>query len=303
MNSVAKSAGRGCARSVLIYGISAVVGLTLMCCLVFFPLWYVNENRLDPLYLFIPFGLFIVILVGGGLGSLLLVVKLRQRSLDAAFVPLGLQGSSYNLYFRQYHGRYRGREVAVYVMRGPRADLEIQTAVQARLGVSSRQSETQVAADLLGQKTLTLPDVDLSGLSVFAPDPTWTGDLMRRPGLPALLRRMVTPLPGFVRQNVLLRPGWLRLQASGGTATLQFNISIPPEAARQALDDLLNLAEQMEEQPAPQQGEELTPMEESAARMRKFPTGLVTALVIGSTLVCIVGGGILITLLVLNFAP
>jgi hypothetical protein len=303
MNAVAKSAGRGCTRSLLVYGLSAVVGLLLICCFVFVPLWYVNANNLDPLYLFIPFGLLIIILLGAAVGFPLLVILLRKRSLDATFSPLGLQGSSYNLYFRQYHGTYRGREVAVYIARGPIVDLEVKTPLRTRLGVSSSQSETAFAADLLGKQRLSLPDLDLTGLNIFAPEPAWTGDLLRRPGLLTLLRRMVTPLPGFVRQNVILRPGWLRLQTSGGTAALQFNITIPPAAARQALEDLINLAEQMEDQPAPQQVQETTALEESAQRMRKFPTALVTALVIGSTIVCIFGGGILITLLLLNFAP
>ena len=303
MNAVAKSAGRGCTRTAAIYGISSVVGLLLICCLVFLPLWYVNENNLDPLYLFIPFGVLIVLLLGAAIGFPLLVVMARKRSLDAAFTPLGLHGSSYNLFFWQYHGNYRGREVAVYVGRGPIVDVEVKTPLRTRLGVASSASETAFAADLLGKQRLSLPEVDLSGLNVFAPDPFWAGNLLHQSGLPELLRRLVTPLPGFVRQNVILRPGWLRLQSSGSTATLQFNITIPPAAARQVLDELMRLVEAMETQPAPQQEEQQNAWEESAQRMRKFPTGLVTALVIGSTLVCILGGGILITLLVLRFAP
>ena len=176
------------------------------------------------------------------IGGLLFVgaIMRRTKKLDAMFVPLGLEGSAYLSFFRQYHGTVHGRQVAVYLRRGPILEIEIATPIRTRLGITEHQSDTSFFADMAGQKPLVLTDPDLAALTVFALDEAWARSLLTNTTATDALRRL-TALGStiFTRQQVILRPETLKLMLTGNRKL--FGIDINAEQARLWVDDLIRV--------------------------------------------------------------
>ncbi len=63
--------------------IGGLIGLPLLCCFVFIPLYLVNENDLSAGYLLVPLLLLALILSGGGVLAVVLMVR-RQRQDDSS---------------------------------------------------------------------------------------------------------------------------------------------------------------------------------------------------------------------------
>jgi len=259
----------------------------LACLLIFLPLSFVSRSNLSIWYLIIPASLFLFILIGGSIGMMFFVFARRARHLDTVFTPLGLTGQLYQMLFRQYHGSVEGREVGVYLYRGPSLELDISSSLQTRLGVTQKQRDTLFLARLFNREPLPLTDPALDGLTVFALDEDWARKLLARPGVPELLQRLAAFESSFTRRHVLLRPGWIRLHLFGSRNLLDFNFDITPEQARQWLDDLLALIRIAEGLPVPQVTDEESSAERLASSMRSRSPYLLPAITIGAILAVI----------------
>ena len=261
MSTFAKDLARGCGRSVTFQIIAMVVGLPLSCLFVFVPLIFLSAMAYQPwaivvaaLMWFVPFVALIV-------GIPAVVVWRRNARLDPIFTPLGLEPDVYMTFFRQYHGTARGRQVDVYFYRGPVLEIEVDTALQARLGVTGPQADTRAFAGLVGRQPLALDDPALRDLTVFAPDAAWARALLSDPRVVGLLRRLIdVEGSNFTRHQVILRPGTLKLMLSGNRKLLGFEVL--PEQGQAWLDDLLRLVEQFEAGPAPQETAQLSALEQ-----------------------------------------
>lgn len=300
--SVAKSAGRGLLGSFLIYIVAAIIVGCLGCVLVILPMTLYSSGNYPDWLIIVPPVLFLLIVFGGGAALMFGTLGSRKRRLNAAFGPYGLTGSSYNLTFRQYHGLVRGRKVDVYFYRGPVLDIDISTPLQTRLGVASSASDTGFFARMFNRTPLGLHP-NLNDLLVFPHEEGWARAALAEPGIVALLRSLVAPSGDFTRQNVLLRPGTLRIQLSGTHKAVVFNPPILPEDARRWIESAFDLLGQLEALPAPRQPVPLSQSEVDAAQIRKTnwtAIGLIFGLL---TLFFVVGGGIALTLLILRLAP
>ena len=300
--SVVKSAGRGLLGSFLIYLIAVLVVGCLGCLLIFIPMQLYASGDYPAWAMIVPAALFVLVLFGGGGVMIFGTLAARKRRLNAAFGPFGLTGSSYNLMFRQYHGLVRGRQVDVYFYRGPVLDIDIGTRLQTRLGAASAASDTGFFARLFNRPPMNLHP-NLSDLLVFPHEEEWAREALADAQIVALLRALVNPAGDFTRQNVLLRPGSLRLQLSGTHKALIFNPSILPEDARRWLETLFDLLERLEALPAPRITVQPSQSELDAAQIRKTnwtAIGLIFGLL---TLFCVVGGGIALTLIILRMSP
>jgi hypothetical protein len=295
MSTMLSEVGRGCGRSLVIQLIAVVIVVPLACLLIFLPLALVGRSNLSIWYLIIPASLFLLILFGGSVGAMFFVFTRRARHLDEVFTPLGLTGQLYQLFFRQYHGSVEGREVGVYLYRGPSLELDISTSLQMRLGVTQQQRDTLFLARLFNREPLSLTDPALGGLTVFALDEDWARRLLARQEVPELLQRLAAFEGSFTRRNVLLRPGWIRLRLFGSRNLLDFNFDITPEQARQWLDDLAALVRIAEGLPAPQVTDEESSAERLASSIRSRNPYLVPAITIGlvvAVILCSVAVGV-----------
>lgn len=303
MAEVTRGLGRGCSRSLIIQGaavaVTLVVIVPLFLLLIVLPLGLVSNTDMSPWLLAVPAGLFLLLIHGGLIAGLVVVLRRRKRRLDAAFEPLGLTGSPYLLWFRQYHGTRAGREVAAYVSRGPALEIEAPTPLRTRLSVTGEHADTRAAARLLGRTPLPLEDPALAGLTVFARDPLWARRLLAHPEVPPLLARLIHFEGWFVRRQVILMPGRLRLHLFGNRNL--FRWELPPAQVAQWVDEVLALARRAEAQPAPEVTAEETQAERAAHALRTSNPYLLPAITLGLGLLlvlCTVGAGVIAYLLV-----
>jgi hypothetical protein len=285
--SILREMGKNYLRSLVIYLIAGLIGIPCMCLLVFLPLWYVNEQNLSGWYLIIPFGLFLFFLFGGGFGSLAGVTMWRKRQLDALFTPLGLQGSAYATFFRQYHGDFGERQARAYFSRGPMVEIEVSTNLKTRLGIIHTNAETNLLASAFGQPPIDLGNATLSDLAVFASDADWAQQLLSQAQAAGLLRQLIGFEGSFNRRYLVLRPGWLSLNLFGSRRLIDFNFDLAPQQASQFLNILSRLASLAESLPAPSTSKEATALEQTAEKVKNRNPYLVPAITVITTLLLI----------------
>jgi len=267
MSELVRGAQRGCLRALSIRLLAVLIVVPLGCVLVFLPLYLVMQMDVSIWVLVISLTLFLLILFGGGGALVALTLHRRTRQLDSLFTPLGLTGSPYQLLFRQYRGRIGDRHISVCFFRGPTLDIEVETSLQTRLAVTERDADTSFLAQLFGREPLRLEDERLSDLMMFALDETWSRRLLGEGDVPALLHRLVRFEGPFVRRQILLGPGKLRLRLFGNRNLFRFEID--PEGAAQWARDLLALVKAAEKIPEPEVLAEETGAERLAASMRE----------------------------------
>jgi hypothetical protein len=299
MSTLLRDIGRSYGRAIAIGVIVTVVGLPLGCVYVFVPLWFMSAFDMAPWAIAIAAVLYLLPLGVVVVGIPLWAALRRKAWLDRLFVPLGLEGKTYQTHFRQYHSSVQGRQVDAYFYRGPVLEIEVHTTLQTRLGIARKEAGSGLFASLAGRQPLALADPALSELAVFAVDELWAQRLLRLPGVGDLLHRLTETSGDFSRQQVILRPGALQLMLSGNRRLFGFDLE--PEQVRGWLEGLMQLAHAAEGLPAPAERVELSAAERLAQRVRQSNPylalwiGLGTAAFLGILAVVVV-----VTVLVLS---
>lgn len=252
----------------------------------------------------------VYVLLGGGLVSFLIllvipvlifvvVLKLRARSLDALFTPLGLTGSSYMLYGRHYQGQLGGRDVDIYIYRGPTIELRMKTRILTRAQFFHSDSIPVNVARVFDKQPLeSLPGLD--GYTVYPLDEAWTrrwlNDEQAQESIHTL---MSVGAEWAIFRTFELQPGEILLHLYRSRNI--FVNSIPLDAARNWLSALEMLARSAEDQPAPAITDKPfhTDLRQSRQRINKFQTYAISFIVFVMPL-CFVGIGVLVYLLVSN---
>lgn len=297
MSTLATDYARGCGRSLVIRLVAILIVVPLACVFIFVPLWLVTSLEMPIWILVISSFLFLAILFGGGGIYVWWTVSQRAHKLDAAFVPLGLEGSAYQMWFRQYHGTAQGRQVDLYFRRGPVLTLEIDTPLQTRMGVTGRQRDTQVLAGMFGQQALAFDDPALGDLTVFGLDEAWVRSFLAQPDAADILQRLTAIEDFFTRQQVILRPGHFQLLFTGNRNMFRFDL--PPERTQGWLDDILRLAEIAESLPAPQVTAEESAAEQMAKRVRNTSPYLIPLIVVGTLVGILLCSGVVTAAVIL----
>jgi hypothetical protein len=250
MSKLLKAWSLAYGRAFIVVLIAIAVVLPLGCLFVLIPMWLVTELDANIWVLILPASLYVLILNGGTFGILAWVLRQRQRRLDAAFTPLGLEGERYMLTGRQYHGTVEGRKVDVRFYRGPMLELHLSTRLRTRFGVAEVGSTTPALARLFGREPLDLDDPALSGLRVYALDEEWARSLLADPEARPLVQRLLRAGESWALvQQVVLGPGALCLRLYHNKRLFRYEITA--QEARQWLDDLLTLTRIAEALPAP----------------------------------------------------
>lgn len=272
MAELARGMALGLARSLVIRMIAGCLVLPVFLALVLLPLALVTRGYIGSWGYFVFPLLYLLVLYGGGALWFRRVIGRRRQHLDAAFTPLGLLGSRYQMWFRRYYGTLDGRSIEVYFSRGPKLDIFVGTCLQTRMGITLASSSTRNFAALAGQQHLGYLPSAYNGLMVFAHEEPWARQLLLHPQAQAVLSRLAAPSNFFLRQDVLLIPGFVRLAYFGNRQLFQY--AIAPAQACQWLGDALTVAALAESLPPPRMPLYETDAERLARSMR---TGDVTS--------------------------
>lgn len=267
MSPTVNDMARGCGRAMIIRVVATLIITSLGCVFLILPLFLTASLDAPIWILIVAAGLFLLLLFGGGAVYIISVLRQRMQMMDAAFVPLGLVGQAYDTVFRQYHGTASGRQVGVWLYRGPVLDIEINTALQTRLSVTGPHTDTRFLSNMFGRPPLTFDDPALSDLLTFALDADWVHAKFRERQITAILHRLTATDAQFTRQQVQLRPGTLKLMLSGNRQ--MFGFQVAPEQVQQWFNDLVALARLLERPPAPTQTDASSSAEQFTEKLRQ----------------------------------
>ncbi len=124
----------------------------------------------------------VLVVLAGLIGIPLMVVTVitlrRNRAFDALFSPFGFTGSTYMLSGRCYKGQFAGREVNIYIYRGPSVEIRIKTRIKTSLQVMPKGSLPASTAGLFNRTPLVTKDPSLEAFSIYPLDPVWTSSLL-----------------------------------------------------------------------------------------------------------------------------
>jgi hypothetical protein len=267
MSTLARDAGMAGGRSIVAWLIAFAIGVPVGVIAILATVWLVTSFDSSP-WAVLAAALLWLALFAVAAAVFVGAIRRRAAKLDALFVPLGLEGRAYQSFFRQYHGVVYGRQIDVYLRRGPVLEMDLATSLRTRLGVTAPQSDTSFFADLAGKRPLALADPELAALHVFALDELWARALMADASATGALRRL-TALGSsvFTRQHVLLRPGALTLFLSGNRRL--FGLDVTAEQAKLWVDDLTRVVQAAEALPAATTTADLSSAEDLALRLRR----------------------------------
>ncbi len=280
-------------RGGIVYLAAAAIVIPLGCCLIFVPLWLVSGTNLGDagtvLVLVVPMALFFIIIVGGLLAFGYRIISRRTHWLDEAMAPLGLEGSSYGISGRQYHGIFQGRQVDILFYRGPTFSMFVGTSLKTKISIAERNRLGLALAKAFKREPLTTTNSDLEDMVVYANEEAWGQALVAQSEATAVLRRLVFAESNFLLHQVHLYPEsfLFKMYRSKGL----FNLKISPEQIQTWFNDMVKLAEIAEALPAPQEVLEASRLERSSRTGGAAKWGLW------------IGVGIVAALCLLGFVP
>jgi hypothetical protein len=251
----------GTKRRLLIGCISTLVGIPIVgCCLVLLAIVVFPE--LDKLVaggngntgMLVMLGIGLVIMVGLiaiPLVALFFITRRRARALDAIFTPLGLTGGPFMINGRHYQGQINGREVDVYIYRGPTVEIRVQAAVQTNLLVVRKGSLPTSVAWIFDKQPLATNDPALNAFSIFPLDKAWTSTLLAEASIGNTIQTLMTLGAAWaIFRRVEIQPGSVTLYLYRSHNL--FGNSMDLDAAQAWLKALGSLAQVAESQPAPE---------------------------------------------------
>ena len=250
----------GTKRRLLIGCISTLVSIPIVgCCLVL--LATVVFPGLDKLVaggngdmgMLVVLGIALVLMVGLiaiPLVALFIITRRRASALDAIFTPLGLTGSTYMINGRHYQGQMNGREVDVYIYRGPTVEIRVQAAVQTNLLVVGKGSLPTSVAWIFDKQPLATNDPALNSFSIFPMDKSWASNLLADASIGNTIQTLMTLGAAWaIFRRLEIHPGEVALYLYRSHNL--FGNSMDLDAAQVWLKALGSLAQVAESQPAP----------------------------------------------------
>lgn len=292
-------------RSCLIQIAATAFVVPLACVLIFVPLYIVQNTRLDrtteTLLLAGSGVLFLLVTIGGSMAFALWTVARRRSQLDAAFIPLGLTGSTYLLNGRQYHGQFAGRAADVYFYRGPTLDIYLAAPVLTRLGIGPKSQVGRAVAGMLNRQPMAVDEPGLQPFNIYAHDEAWARALLADSTAREALLKLMADASGYEIRQVHAQPdAWLfRLYHT-------YTNRITADNLRRWLEGLAALARAAEGMPAPTQTAETSALERNMRSNRNVVNRRVMLITVGAFVglaVCFALALVPVFILVLNESP
>ena len=236
---------RGCLLYLLIF----LFVFPLGCCLILLPLNFVMgqpdlSDGTAISFLLIPMAVFFLLLFGGAGVVFILMLRNRSSQLDAIFTPLGLIGSAYAITGRQYHGRYRDRQVEVYIYRGPGLLFKVSANTSARLAAAAKTDLIPDLARLFNNQPLSLKESNLPGIVIFAEDIQWGQTFMQDDSVRSALQALILRENSFLFRQVYIQSGVISLKL--WRSNQRFKADLDVRQAFEWADQLIQLAETAE---------------------------------------------------------
>lgn len=224
---------------------------------------------------------------------------------DTAFLPFGLTRSRYLLAGLRYQGQYRGRGLNVYYyvsggryLRVPNLQIYVTGNFRTRLALGDKNMLTQLASSVFKQNLIQVDEAAYEGLLINTVDEAWARELLNDSAARASILQLVGKEAPGVR-GLVFGPESLLLNLRHFPLTL-----ITPEAVREWVEALLNLAALAEGLPPPTQIAQASEWERAGQSNRnKFLLpGVVIVAVIFFGVMAIMGGCLLLLLLTGQFS-
>jgi len=171
--SLLKTMFKDQARGLMVGLFSILYVLTIFCGCLLLPMWVSRVTDGGIWGLIVGAVLFSVMLfVAPALGAGF-VIHRRNRALDDALTPLGLQGRALDIVWREYHGEVEGRAVTARFYRGPSFELGVSVPAQTRAAISRAAVVIPQLARAFNYQPLTFAESELADLSISGPDEVW----------------------------------------------------------------------------------------------------------------------------------
>ena len=257
-NAWGKDLQRGC----LVQGIAVLIVIPLFLVFIILPLFLANRpgiSETQSLIIMVSGGiLFLLVLFVGGGGYLFITLHRRAVWLDEAFRPFSLDGKAYNLTGRQFHGNYRGREMDVLFQRGPSLLIYLSTSLMTRLTINDPEAVIQKLAGAFNQEPLEYPQ---DQLIAYAHEPYWAKAFLADSTVRKMAKELIFDQHPFLIRSIEFQPGTILLRLYRSQQLMDFRFT--PEQTRRWIQLLLDIVEQAERQPAPQEALAASSLSES----------------------------------------
>jgi len=292
LRTMSKEYGRGLVVGSIVF----VYVVSIFCCCLLTPMWYARIANLGSWGLIIGAMLFLVMVVVVPLLGAGVLIQQRNRALDRALTPLGLQGQAHDVVWREYRGSVDEREVTARFYRGPSFELGVAVPAQTRAAISHSSAVIPQLARTFNYKSLPFTEPGLAELSIAGADEGWLRELLAAPDTQAAVARLMQAADDWVAlQQIVISPTRVTLWLYRNKNLWRYDIS--PEETGQWLADLLLLAEAVEGLPAPHEPLVESALEQIArSNWNKWIWILVAVLLVGIPLCGIVIAALLLSL-------
>ena len=138
-----------------------------------------NDEIIPFILLAIAVGLIFTLL---GIPVLVYILQIRSRAkyLDAIFKPLGLNGELYLIVGRHYWGEINGREVDVYIYRGPSMEIHISSQTNTRVLVMPNKTIPVKVSGIFNKQPMQIENPGYTKYSLYPDDENWAKYLVQQ---------------------------------------------------------------------------------------------------------------------------
>lgn len=236
-NRLFRAYGQGCARGTLLYVLVAVIVTGGFCCLSALAFMLPVDEEFQ-LYVWVALIVaFMFVAVGATVVLVVFVVRRRASELDEAFFPLGLEGRSYLMNGRQYHGTFRGYAIHVYFYRGPTLQIYLDVPLGTRVGIGRQGAISRLAADMTDKQALSIDYPEFEELVVYPDDQQWAAALFADPQAREAILRLIDEDTAVELRSLSITPNALLWQSVFNPVG-----NINPETVSAWIDDLYELS-------------------------------------------------------------
>lgn len=170
----------------------------------------------------------------------------RAHSFDEGFTPYGLQGSSYLINGRQYHGKTRGRQVDVYFSRGPQFEVHVSADVKTRLGVGLSTALGRAAGNMMNKEPIQIDVPEFEDLILYPEDEPWARGFLEDRVVQKSIRLLMGDDQTVGLRSLQIGPNALSLTLRRVPLRI-----LTAQNIRAWMDAILDLAAASEAQPTP----------------------------------------------------
>jgi hypothetical protein len=238
--------GRNMIFSIIVLVVGLCIGIPAVCGLIYLAMTAVQSDT-GMIIMIICGALLILGIFSASAAVIFLVPMVRNRKVDAYFEVLGLKGSAYALFFRQYHGSYKGYSVYAKYYRGVNIELLVQSPLNTRMAIGTRSGLGVALSGVLGLKEMELEAPEFAAFAASAHDEQWAQSLISSPDVRTLIVKLLAHVHATELRSLIVQPDGVKL-----SITHTYMDILNAENVQSWFDDLLIIVEEAENLPPAQ---------------------------------------------------